>query len=151
MVSGGPLVCTITIANAGPSPASGLRLTAPPAAELADPEYTSDYGLTWSPWPGVLDLADPPPGQSLRVFIRGVADGAVSETLTTRASVASDLPDPNPDDNDASEETTILFAPPSGRLTANTAGWPDIEWRMVVFMMLLGGGGDEEASKESDL
>ncbi len=129
--AGQSLTYTITIANAGPSAARGVRLSDDPPADLSTPAYTIDNGSTWSPWPGVLNLGDLPAGDARVVYISGTAAESVTGPLTNTAAVSSDVPDPNPSDNEAVQAAGVLYNPPFGWMTVNVAEWPDMEWRMV--------------------
>ena len=104
------LTYTITVANAGPSPAENVILTDSIPASLSGVEYSTDGGTTWAPWPGTYALGTMASGGSQAVLIRGTVPADAEAPLVNTATVSSTTPDPNPSNN-TSTVTTNIFGP----------------------------------------
>ena len=107
---GGVLTYTLTIFNAGPSPAVNTVLTDHVPSVLTNVEYSLDGGLTWQPWTGTLNLGTPLAGSSITVLIRGTVSPSASGSIVNTATVLSDTPDPDPSNNTYTNTTEIASA-----------------------------------------
>ena len=67
-------------------------------------------GVTFQPWTGILALGTFPAGSARTVFLRGTVDPAATGTLRNTATISSDTPDPNPDNNSFTERTPVNTA-----------------------------------------
>lgn len=105
--AGGLLTYTLDLTNLGPADAQNVSLTDPLPPPLSDGAYSLDNGGTWQPWTGSLALGTLPAGDHRQILLRGTVAQGTSGTLTNTATVASDTPDPNPDNNQATERTPI--------------------------------------------
>lgn len=104
---GGLLTYTITVTNAGPSPAAQIMLsdTLPPS--LLDATFSLDGGLAWAPWASPYSIGDLADGQTRTVLIRGIVDPASIGVIENTASVLSSTPDPDLSNNTDTETTPI--------------------------------------------
>ena len=119
VIIGGGLTYTLSIANAGPSPAAGVEVThALPAGVAFSSASTS--ACAHATGTVTCALGTLPSGASETVTIEGAvtAPGILSST----ASVTSDTADPDPADNSATQTTTALS--PSQTLPTLTAQTP---------------------------
>ena len=105
--AGGLLTYTLDLTNLGPADAQNVSLTDPLPPLLSDGAYSLDNGGTWQPWTGSLALGTLPAGDHRQILLRGTVAQGTSGTLTNTAVVTSDTPDPNPDNNQATERTPI--------------------------------------------
>lgn len=71
MAAGGTVTYTLTVTNAGPSPAQNTVLTdvLPPA--VLNPEFTVQGGADFAPWPGSYAIGTLAAGETFLVTIRG--------------------------------------------------------------------------------
>lgn len=104
---GGMLNYTLTILNAGPSPAVNTILTDDVPSVLANVEYSLDGGLTWRTWTGTLNLGTLLAGSSINVRIRGTVSESVSGSIVNTAMVSSNTPDPDLSNNSYTNVTEI--------------------------------------------
>lgn len=104
---GGLLTYTVTVSNAGPGAAVNTTLTDNVPAQLTNVEFSTDNGVTFRPWGGILSLGVLEPGFVLNVLIRGTVSPSASGTITNTAVVNSTTPDPNPDNNTSTENTPV--------------------------------------------
>ncbi|MDA3909906.1 MAG: gliding motility-associated C-terminal domain-containing protein [Bacteroidales bacterium] len=112
VVIGGQIVYQLSVTNYGPSAASNVIIT-----DIIDPtvisgvEYSIDGGGTWlSPWTGSINIGTLADGASSSIRIRGIVIDMSpmpnTDPIPNTASVTSDVPDPDPTNN---EET--IFTP----------------------------------------
>lgn len=104
---GGTLTYTLTVFNAGPNAAENVVITDNIPADLTNPEYSLDGGTTWQPWTGTRSFSILNTGDSLVVLIRAAVSPFTSGSIINTATVRSDTPDPNPDNNTSTETTEI--------------------------------------------
>ncbi|OLR93185.1 DUF11 domain-containing protein [Actinokineospora bangkokensis] len=104
--AGRPLAITATIRSAGPSTATGARVSLPVPAGLRDVEVVAPAGVTCST-AVVCELGDLAPGSTVVVVLRGTVDPAYTGTLATAAELTSATGDPNPADNSAALSTPV--------------------------------------------
>jgi hypothetical protein len=110
---GAPVTWTIVAANAGPSDASGARVTDTLPAAVLGATWTCAGALggtcAASGTGGVDDTADLPAGASVTYTLTGTVDPATASTLSNTATVAAPggVTDPNPADNSATDTDTV--------------------------------------------
>ena len=109
--AGEVLEYTLTVINDGPADATGTTLVDVVPAALLDPEYSLDDGATWQVWNGQVDLGTVASGERRTVLLRGQIDPEFSGELENVAGVSSDLPDPNPDNNEDGVVTQVTPRP----------------------------------------
>lgn len=108
VAAGGTVTYTLTVTNAGPSPAQNTVLTdvLPPA--VLNPEFAVQGGADFAPWPGSYAIGTLAAGETFLVTIRGTLNpSAATGTLTNTAVVESATPDPTPDNNRDTTETPV--------------------------------------------
>lgn len=105
---GQPLTYVIDIYNHGPNTALAVLLADAVPSALLDPEFSTDGGATFAPWVSPYMVGDLPAGSSVTVLLRGIVDPAAAGTLVNTATVFSQSPDPNPDNNSSTVETPLL-------------------------------------------
>ena len=105
---GQPLTYVIDIYNHGPNTALAVLLADAVPSALLDPEFSTDGGATFAPWVSPYMVGDLPAGSSFTVLLRGIVDPAAAGTLVNTATVFSQSPDPNPDNNSSTVETPLL-------------------------------------------
>ncbi|WP_460285307.1 SdrD B-like domain-containing protein [Clostridium sporogenes] len=102
--SGDTVVYTIVVSNAGPSDAQNVFLTDTIPPEIIGAEFSTDGGVTFSPWPGSLNIGTLPAGASRTILIRGKVVSSNTKckcitTITNTARVTSTTPDQNLNNN----------------------------------------------------
>ena len=103
---GGRVTYTLPVQNSGPRAATGVSLTDDlPAGVTFDSATPTQGSCSESAGTVTCALGTLPSGSSASVEIEVTPQ--VVGTITTRASVTSDLNDPDPDDNAAIAETTV--------------------------------------------
>ena len=119
---GESLTYTIQITNQGPSSATNVQVEDIIPLELPNPEYSIDGGATWNPWNNPYLVGTLASGQIVELLIRGiVAIGATGSIINT-ATVTSDTPDPNPDNN---TDTVVVGISESADVAVTKVGNPD--------------------------
>lgn len=101
---------TLAVANAGPVNAENTVLSDPLPDALASPEVSLDGGRSFQPWAGTLALGTLLPGQAQTILLRGTVRASADALLINTATVQSDTPDPNPDNNTDTEELPVQLA-----------------------------------------
>ena len=101
---------TLAVANAGPVNAENTVLSDPLPEALASPEVSLDGGRSFQPWAGTLALGTLLPGQAQTILLRGTVRASADALLINTATVQSDTPDPNPDNNTDTEELPVQLA-----------------------------------------
>jgi uncharacterized repeat protein (TIGR01451 family) len=133
VVAGQNLTYTITVNNAGPSNATNVVATDTLPAGVT---FVSTTGCTGDP-NGVptCNLGTINAGGNKQYTVTVTVNVGTTGTLTNNVSVISDIADPDAANNTASATTTVnepsIFDPPSGFKTVNSAGYPELVWRMV--------------------
>ena len=109
VLAGNNLTYTIPVTNNGPDPATGVVVTDTLAAEVTFVSATPSQGsCSESSGTVTCNLDDLANGGSATVTI--VVTPVAGCALNNTASVASDLPDPNLDNNSATQSTTVNSA-----------------------------------------
>ena len=106
-VPGQFLTYVLTVANAGPAAAQDVVLSDLLPSELTGGEYSTDNGVTWSPWAGSVTLGTLAGGASVFVLLRGVLAETASGSIQNTATISSSTNDPNPDNNSSTIITEI--------------------------------------------
>ena len=109
VAAGGILTYTVELANLGPADAQNAILSDPLPTLLSGGAYSLD-GVNFLPWTGTLSLGTLPAGSSQTVFLRGTVDPAATGTLVNTATISSDTPDPDPNNNSFTELTPVNTA-----------------------------------------
>ncbi len=104
---GDTLTYTLTVSNAGPSPAENVVLTDSTPVFLSGAEFSVDGGLTWNPWITPYTLGSFASGESRTVLLRGTVAPAAVSSIENTASVASSTPDPDLSNNTSTVNTPV--------------------------------------------
>ncbi|MDR1689876.1 MAG: DUF11 domain-containing protein [Clostridiales bacterium] len=96
----------ITVTNNGPGTARTVTVTDQIPAQLSNPEYSTD-GNTWQPWTGTYTRGELLNGSSFFVLIRATVNSSASVSIVNTATVSSATTDPNPDNNSATDDTSV--------------------------------------------
>lgn len=104
------LTYTMIIRNTGPSVAQNVRLTDSLPSVLKNPEFSTDNGANWFSWTGVYETGFIPADSIQQILLRATVDDEATGTITNTVSVTSDTPDPDLDNNSATEITAIGLA-----------------------------------------
>ncbi len=101
--AGGLLQYTLQVRNAGPSDAENtvLQDTLPP--ELSQAEFSADGGRTWAPWKGTHDIGTLESGGTRNFLLRAKVPADAAGELVNTATVGSVTPDPEIENNTATE------------------------------------------------
>lgn len=99
VLPGGELTYTVTISNAGPADAQNTELADTLPSLLANPQFSTDNGISWNDWPGFLNVGTIAADASAEVLIRGTVNSAAAGILSNTAAVSSATPDPDPVNN----------------------------------------------------
>ncbi|MBO0576661.1 DUF11 domain-containing protein [Clostridium botulinum] len=104
------LTYTIDVTNSGPADAQNVVLTDAIPPEIIGAEFSIDGGVTFSPWPGSLDLGTLLNGETRTVLIRGTVSPSAIGTIRNTAGVISSTPDPDLNNNMSTVDTEINTA-----------------------------------------
>ena len=142
--AGGLLTYTLDLTNLGPADAQNVSLTDPLPPPLSDGAYSLDNGGTWQPWTGSLALGTLPAGDHRQILLRGPVAQGTSGTLTNTATVASDTPDPRPENNESTALTPVDTAADLA-LTKSGAPNPVLHGQALVYTLSLTNLGPDPA------
>ncbi len=142
--AGGLLTYTLDLTNLGPADAQNVSLTDPLPPPLSDGAYSLDNGGTWQPWTGSLALGTLPAGDHRQILLRGTVAQGTSGTLTNTATVASDTPDPRPENNESTALTPVDTAADLA-LTKSGAPNPVLHGQALVYTLSLTNLGPDPA------
>ena len=95
------VIFMITVTNNGPDAAQAVVLNDTVPCGLTRPLYSTDNGLTWSPWNGSYTLGVLESGRVASVWIKATVGRGACGSVRNTASVVSATPDPVPDNNSA--------------------------------------------------
>ena len=104
---GETIIYTITIVNNGPSNAEDVIVNDVISADILNPEFSLNGGITWNSWTGEYTIGTLENGEEVIILIRGTIANSASGTIVNTATVGSTTPDPNPDNNTDTVITTI--------------------------------------------
>ncbi|RLK62375.1 CARDB domain-containing protein [Actinokineospora cianjurensis] len=96
--AGSPLSATVTVANSGPSAATGVVVVIPVPAGLTGADFVVPPGVTCDA-AGTCVIASVAPGAQVSIVLRGTVDPAATGDLTVSASATSPATDSTPTDN----------------------------------------------------
>ncbi|WP_253839849.1 isopeptide-forming domain-containing fimbrial protein [Actinokineospora globicatena] len=96
--AGSPLSATVTVANSGPSAATGVVVTVPVPAGLTGADFVVPAGVTCDA-SGTCVIASVAPGAQVSIVLRGTVDPAQTGTLVVSAAATSPATDSTPTDN----------------------------------------------------
>lgn len=105
ITAGQKVIYTITAVNQGPGRAENVVIRDTASPYLMETEYSIDKGTAWLPWGGFYAVASLDVGGRAEVLLRGRTEPAFTGILANIASVNSDTPDPDPNNN--TDETRI--------------------------------------------
>ena len=144
--AGGLLTYTLDLTNLGPADAQNVSLTDPLPPPLSDGAYSLDNGGAWQPWTGSLALGTLPAGDHRQILLRGTVAQGTSGTLTNTATVASDTPDPRPENNESTALTPVDTAADLA-LTKSGAPNPVLHGQALVYTLSLTNLGPDHSKK----
>lgn len=126
VVVGETLTYQLTINNAGPNMATNVEVTDTLPASVTLNSISGTTGSCTSSGRNIsCELGDMAAGTSETITIR-VTPNTAGVTITNNATVSGDQPDPDPADNFASEETSVVgVAPLRADLSVNKVDSPD--------------------------
>ncbi len=120
----GTLTYQIVVSNAGPSDAENVVLTDSLPSILSNPQYSTDGGQTYAPWPGFLRIGQLALGEEQTILIRSTVGPAATGEIINTAIVESTTPDPNLDNNSATAVTPVTPSAPSADLSIQKTACP---------------------------
>ncbi len=104
---GEAITYTIDVTNKGPATAKAPTVTDTIPSNVQNPQYSSDGGTTWNPWPAgnSITLADIPANGSQGILIKGTVSSTATGSVSNTAKTSSTTPKPDGSPNN-SEGTT---------------------------------------------
>ncbi|MCL2522779.1 MAG: hypothetical protein FWE36_07985, partial [Erysipelotrichales bacterium] len=100
IVKAGELVTfRLRIDNYGPSEAKNVIVSDIISRRILNPEYSLDLGTTWLIWSDSINLGTVGVNTVIILLIRGTVASTAFRPIVNTATVASDISDPNPDNN----------------------------------------------------
>lgn len=141
---GGLLIYTLSVFNTGPSSAENAVITDTLPAGLENAEFSTDGGVTWRLWSGSYSVDTLAANETRSIQIRARVSDTAAGSLVNTATVTSDTPDPNPDNNTSTEVTPIV---PSGDLSVIKTGEPNPVPRggLLVYTLMIANAGPADA------
>jgi uncharacterized repeat protein (TIGR01451 family) len=118
-VAGQTIAYIITVVNAGPSTATDVVVDDPPPAELA---FVSNSGACTTAFPCALGTLAPGDQRVITSTYTVLPGSGVARTTINTATVSSPTPDPNPENDTSSVETTIAASADLGIVKSGPAG-----------------------------
>lgn len=110
VVAGRLLVYQLEVKNAGPSNAASVTVS--DSLPLEGGEYSVNNGVSWTAWPAdnLISVGNMVKNESKVIFIRGIVPSSETTSFENTATVASQTPDPNEDNNTSTfvSEISIL-------------------------------------------
>ncbi len=148
-LAGERLTYTLAIRNGGPDNATNVVLTDVLPTALLTPEFSVDGGTTWQAWSSPYSVGTVPAGTTTAVLIRGTidpsADTATLTSITNTASVSSDTPDHNADNNTGTV-TTPVSASADLTLTKTGSPSPAVAGNMITYNVTVTNNGPSAAN-----
>ncbi len=99
VLPGDTVIYTIDVSNFGPADAENVVLTDVVPSSITGVEFSTDGGITFSPWTGSYPIGILLNGETRTILIRGTVSSTATGTITNTADVTSTTPDPNPSNN----------------------------------------------------
>ncbi|QUH19789.1 DUF11 domain-containing protein [Alkaliphilus sp. B6464] len=95
VIAGEVLTYTLVVSNAGPNDAQNVIVNDNVSPSIIGPEFSTNGGVTFNPWPGSLNIGTLPAGASRTIIIRGTVSQSATGCINNTALVTSTTPDPN--------------------------------------------------------
>ena len=92
--TGHHLTYTISILNTGPSYVQNVVIDDPLPSALTNPEYSTNGGLSWSPWNNSYLVGTLAVGGPATILVRGIVAPDAPATIFNTATVTSDITEP---------------------------------------------------------
>ncbi len=105
---GDTIVYTIQVENAGPSDAQNVVLSDDVPTSIISPEFSTDGGVTFSPWPGNYDIGTLAANEVRTILIIGTVSTSAMEFISNTATVMSTTPDPNLSNNTFTIDVAVV-------------------------------------------
>lgn len=107
---GNTIVYTLVIKNNGVSDAQGVTLTDTIPAEILNPEFSLNNGVTWNLWISPYSLGLLTAGSTVTILIRGTISSVAKGAIDNTAIVSSPTPDPDPNNNTSTITVNVNYA-----------------------------------------
>jgi len=124
--AGEEIIFTLTVANLGPSTATGVTVSDSITTRITGVQYSLDGGSNWFDWASSAFLGMLQPNISFDVLIRGTLIDTAQGNITNVATVSSLTPDPNPSNN-TSIITLRIIPQFAGLRVTKTASVPFVQ------------------------
>ncbi len=139
VVAGETLSWRVTVANAGPSTATGIEVTdtLPAGVTLiAEPANCTD---------GVCSIASLAPGQEIDLVFETLVDSSTTGSLVNEASVTADTPDPDPTNDSTATEPVPVTLVTDLALAKSSTPDPLISGEAIVYTIAVTNNGPSDA------
>ncbi|WP_242310982.1 DUF6923 family protein [Bacillus cereus group sp. BfR-BA-01331] len=144
VLAGGILTYTVVVSNAGPNDALNVTVMDAIPSELLNPEYSTDGGITFNPWPGSINIGTLANGASQTIILRGTVNPLATGLITNTVTVDSTTPDPDPDNNTSTIVTPVnTEADISVTKLANPS--PAIAGELLAYSVVVSNAGPNDA------
>ena len=144
---GGVLAYTIVVSNAGPNDAQNVIVTDSIPSSIIGPEFSTNGGVTFNPWPGTLSIGTLPVGTSRTILIIGTVSSSAAGTITNTANVTSTTPDPNPSNNTSTAVTGVTAVPGEADVSIVKTASPNpvAPGKMLTYTLVVSNAGPNDA------
>ncbi|MEG1703138.1 MAG: DUF3794 domain-containing protein, partial [Niameybacter sp.] len=144
VVAGQPIEYSLVISNAGPSAAQSAVVADPIVATILSPQYSTDDGSTWQPWTGSLAVGTMAVGATDTILIKGTVAPNATGILDNQATISSQTPDPNTNNNTSDVKAPITTsADVSVTKTINTT--PIVAGQTIKYTLVVKNAGPSDA------
>ena len=145
VVAGQPIEYKLSLANAGPSDASQVKVTDFISSEyISAPQYSINNGTTWLAWTHSLDIGTLASGANATILIKGTVLTSVTGAIPGTATISSPVADPVPADN-----TSTISTPVSSNanltLTATCGTNPVVAGQSIQYAITVNNAGPGDA------
>ena len=142
-VPGQYLIYTFVVSNAGPSAANGVLLEDVLPPTLVGAEVSVDE-QNWAPWSSPYPIGTLDAGEAAIVYVRATVASSAINAVENTASVSSDTPDPNPDNNTYS---TITPVNPSADISVTKTASPSpvLPGGQLIYTVIVSNAGPADA------
>ena len=148
VIAGQTLTYPIVVLNNGLSDAQNVVLIDTIPGEILNPQYSSDGGITWSPWISPYNIGTIVNGNSKTIQIRGTVSSSITEPIVNTALITSSTPDPDFDDNVSNITTQVnTLADLYIEKTANPS--PAKAGQLLTYTVLISNFGPSDAKNVS--